>query len=373
MTNSEIEQENFVLTDKYVFMDKAMAILDVALKTEKNVILYGPGGHGKSELSYDFLVEKDLIPYVLTFGSGMTADRLFGGLNIPVLKDTGKIEYLVENSFMNHEYVIFEEMMDGQDHLLEQLKDILSSGYFRNGTQVFKIKTKLIIGCTNKTRAEFSKNNSLRALMERFPLELNVMWDNYTETAYKTLLEKRFGEIDPMMPFLLQEYSRNSIIISPRIALDSYEIFEVCGPDSLMFIAEFVQKPNLIKDSLKKFEATIKFKEAGANVEDLITKLTENTNRTLDNKRIFVEDYKALVQAHSKIKSFTVTDDLAATHALMVKKIADEIHNNSDRHANCVTKIAEAATKSTKQKAAIVDVVGSVAQAAETENDHHSF
>jgi hypothetical protein len=38
-----------------------------------------------------------------------------------------EFEYLVENSFMNHEYVVFEEMMDAPDFILEQLKDILSS------------------------------------------------------------------------------------------------------------------------------------------------------------------------------------------------------------------------------------------------------
>jgi hypothetical protein len=43
------------------------------------------------------------------------------------------------------------------------------------------ILSKLDLLCnTNKTRAEFSKNDSLKALMERFPLEHNVVWANYT-------------------------------------------------------------------------------------------------------------------------------------------------------------------------------------------------
>ena len=121
------------LLDKFVFMDKALKILDVGLKTEKNVILYGPGGHGKSELTLEFFYEKQINPYIITMGTGMTTDRLFGGINIPAFEKEGKLEYLIENSFMNHEYVIFEEMMDAPDFILEQLKDILSSGIFRNG------------------------------------------------------------------------------------------------------------------------------------------------------------------------------------------------------------------------------------------------
>jgi hypothetical protein len=60
-------------------------------------------------------------------GAGMNADRLFGGLDINKFHDEGVLEYLLDNSFMNHEYVVFEEMMDAPDFILEQLKDILSS------------------------------------------------------------------------------------------------------------------------------------------------------------------------------------------------------------------------------------------------------
>lgn len=41
--NQIIEQEQVSLLDKFVFMDKTIAVLDIALKTQKNVILYGPG------------------------------------------------------------------------------------------------------------------------------------------------------------------------------------------------------------------------------------------------------------------------------------------------------------------------------------------
>jgi hypothetical protein len=58
-------------------------------------------------------------------GAGMNADRLFGGLDINKFHDEGVL-YLLDNSFMNHEYVVFE-MMDAPDFILEQLKDILSS------------------------------------------------------------------------------------------------------------------------------------------------------------------------------------------------------------------------------------------------------
>jgi len=307
--------------EKFVFMDKTSSILEIGYSTCKNIVLYGPGGHGKSEMTLEFLKEKGIVPYVITMGTGMTTDRLFGGMDIPTFEKTGKIEYLVENSFMNHEYVVFEEMFDAPDFILEQLKDILSSGIFRNGTQIFYIKTKFIICCTNRTRDEFSKNMSLRALMERFPLELNVIWDNYTEISYNKLLESKFGvdNVDPVIPYLLQEYAKNGITISPRIAVTAYQVYDQCGPDSLSFIAEFAKKPSLISEVIKKFEATIKFRELSTGMNELIDKINGLSLNTTADEKVYKGSLKDLTNMITDIKGLTVSDDIASMHAQLIK------------------------------------------------------
>jgi hypothetical protein len=282
-------------------------------------------GHGKSEITMAFLKEKGIDPYVITMGTGMTTDRLFGGMNIPTFESSGKIEYLVENSFMNHEYVIFEEMFDAPDFILEQLKDILSSGVFRNGTQIFPIQTKFIVCCTNRTRDEFSKNMSLKALMERFPLELNVVWDNYTDIAYNKLLEAKFGEgeVDPVIPFLLQEYAKNGIVISPRIAVIAYQIYAQCGPDSLTFIAEFAKKPSLIKEAINKFEGMFKFRELCSDINETISKLYGNTGLSNEEDKMLESDLNILKAKIVEIKSLKISDDIASQHAQIVKTASD--------------------------------------------------
>ena len=316
-----VAQEVTGVGKDFVFMDKSINILDIGLKTGKNIVLYGPGGHGKSELTMAYLAEKGIDPYVITMGTGMTTDRLFGGLDIPTFEKTGKIEYLVENSFMNNEYVIFEELFDAPDFILEQLKDILSSKIFRNGTQIFPIKTKFIICCTNRTREEFSKNASLKALMERFPLELNVIWDNYTEASYNKLLETKFGEgnIDPIIPFLLQEYHRGGVTISPRVAVTAYTVYQECGPDSLNFIAEFAKKPALIAETLKKYQSTLKFRKLSSDLDVIVTVLQRNNLITQDERNEFTNDIGKLANVIRDIKQLSVGDDLASTHANLIK------------------------------------------------------
>ena len=309
------------VAEKFVFMDKTVNILNVGYSTCKNVVLYGPGGHGKSEMTLDFLQAKGINPYIITMGTGMTTDRLFGGLDIPTFEKTGKIEYLVENSFMNHEYVIFEEMFDAPDFILEQLKDILSSGTFRNGTQIFPIETKFIICCTNRTRDEFSKNMSLKALMERFPLELNVIWDNYTEISYNKLLESKFGvdNVDPVIPYLLQEYAKNGITISPRVAVTAYQVYDQCGPESLSFIAEFSKKPSLIAEAIKKFEATIKFRDLSASLTFSIETLTHLPLVSRDDEKMYKDAIGDLNKQLTDIKGLAVSDDIAQIHSQLVK------------------------------------------------------
>jgi hypothetical protein len=289
-----------------------------------------------------FLKEKGIDPYVITMGTGMTTDRLFGGLNIPTFEASGKIEYLVENSFMNHEYVIFEEMFDAPDFILEQLKDILSSGIFRNGTQIFPIKTKFIICCTNRTRDEFSKNMSLKALMERFPLELNVVWDNYTDHSYNKLLESKYGEgeVDPIIPFLLQEYAKNSIIISPRVAVIAYQIYNECGPESLTFIAEFAKKPSLINEAIVKFEGMFKFRELSSKIGETIKKLTSNAGLSNDEDKQLTIDLDTLRVQIVEIKSLKISDDIAHQHSQIVKSASD-VYKNFEKRAKISSIVVE--------------------------------
>lgn len=318
----EIMKEK-VAKNNFVFMDKTFDLLNIGFLTNKNIVLYGSGGHGKSEATMAFFEEKGIEPYVITMGTGMTTDRLFGGMDIPKFESTGKIEYLVENSFMNHEYVIFEEMFDAPDFILEQLKDILSSKIFRNGTQIFPIQTKFIVCCTNRTRDEFSKNMSLKALMERFPLELNVIWDNYTEIAYNKLLESKFPEVDPIIPFLLQEYNKNGITISPRVAVIAYQIYEQCGPNALTFIAEFSKKPSLINESISKFEGIFKFKEISFNVMNVIQELNSNTQLSKEEDVKMKKDLDVLKQLIFDIKSLKVTDDIAHQHSEIIRNATE--------------------------------------------------
>lgn len=339
------DQPTSQLHNRYVYMDKAISLLEIGYKVQKNVILFGPGGHGKSELTIDFFAEKGITPYVITMGNGMTTDRLFGGIDIPTVEQTGKIEYLIENSFMAHEYVIFEELFDSPDYILEQLKDILSSKKFRNGSQVYDIKTKFIVCNTNRTRDEFAKNMSLKALMERFPLETKVEWDTYNEITYSTLLFQKFGKenVDPILPYLLEEYAKQNIVISPRVAINSVEIYNEANLDGLFFISEFNKKPEILRKAVKQFESTIKFKELKDVLIQEIEAASKLTINNADETKIFSERVEALKQTLNEFKKLTVADSMIEKFKQIVDtvKVAIETLEKKSSIVNVMMKDSE--------------------------------
>jgi MoxR-like ATPase len=329
-TNVENQSEFKVnnTTTGFVFMEDVGKILNLAINTEENVILYGKGGYGKSEYTMEHLRELGIEPYVITMGSGMTTDRLFGGLDLQKFNETGKIEYLVENSFMNHEYVIFEELFDAPDFILEQLKDILSSGCFRNGTQLFPIQTRVIVCCTNKTREEFAKNTSLRALMERFPLELEVKWDNHNRITYEKLLNTKLGFADPMLTYILEQYAMAGNIISPRIALKSAKIIAQCGPDSLNFIADFSSKPDVLKNAIAKFQSIFEINELVMKMTQSVAEFESLSFKSIDDVKNGNKLNKSIYANILKLKGIKADDSLVQTTTDAIKKFTEVYEKN---------------------------------------------
>lgn len=159
-----------VISKKFINMSGPSQVIKNALANNMNLILYGKGGFGKSEVCdelFSCAELKDRV-FIKSLSEATTVEDLFGGINIKKMTDTGSIEYNCENSFANKEIVIFEEIFDANPQVLAALKDTLTSKEIRNGNQRFPIKTQIIIGLTNKTYEEVIEDDSTEALTQRF-------------------------------------------------------------------------------------------------------------------------------------------------------------------------------------------------------------
>ena len=317
--------------EKFVYIDDMIKALNIGFSMNRNLIFFGKGGFGKSEITELFFNTKGITPFVMSMGSGTNPDRLFGGTDLSHFigdNPTGKLEYLVENSFMNHEYVIFEELFDAPAEVLEELKDILSSGYFRKGSQVFEIKTKFIVCCTNRTREEFAKNASLQALLERFPLSFEVKWPDHKRTNYDFLFKVSRGTECPLISYICEKLSVSGKNISPRIALFAHDVFYTTTNksnvdiDALSMIADFGEKATL-KSIVSDFSAFAKFKEIEVAASLIYKEYKSKDKLSIIEVLSYVDKYKKQMDAFNKLKT---SDDLSDEYAKVKKALESQLN-----------------------------------------------
>jgi len=167
-----------VLSKKFINMSGLSDVFKNALSNNMNLIVFGKGGFGKSEVCDELFGCPELKErvFIKSLSEATTEEDLFGGINMKKMTEEGVIEYNCQNSFANKEIVIFEEIFDANARVLAALKDTLTSKEIRNGNQRFPIKTKIIIGLTNKTYDEVIEDDSTEALTQRFPISYKLQY-----------------------------------------------------------------------------------------------------------------------------------------------------------------------------------------------------
>ena len=350
LTNDDFEVARQHLEKKFILWGDFADIVQFGLMSNKNVIIFGKGGHGKSEMSEQYIKALGLDAFTQSCGSGLTEEKLFGGLNLKKFNDTGEIEYLVQNSFMNHEVIVFEELLDAPIHVLLSLKDILTSKRFRQGHQQFKIKTKFVLCLTNRSRAEVTEDNSIEAFMDRFPLEYEMNWKNYNASNYFKLVRKVVPQVDEDDAQLLADMFSSlwnaGVFISPRTAVHASELFHNFGIASLRFLQGIDQK---VIDAVKK---DVEAKKAVRDLKNAHTKLMQmqkdingidvSRGNPVDNKETLVKflgemgivknDLTALKvtgkEAEDKLKvCMGLIKDITAAAALKINAVSDKEQN----------------------------------------------
>ena len=228
------------LAMNFVRSEQLARILALAFESGKNVLLWGPGGHGKSEMVQAALacVANETDIFVQSFGEGMDEATLWGGLDFRALEEKKVLIYHPENSFLNRPFAVFEEMFDAPASVLLGLKDTLTARKLRKGSQVFPMKTNVIIAITNKNPDELSDlGPAAAALVERFPLQLKVDWPSYKAADYLELFRKvtpRLTGADMngstgVLAEVMAKASEGGDVVSPRTAVHALGIVKTAA------------------------------------------------------------------------------------------------------------------------------------------------
>ena len=148
-----------------------------------NVILWGRGGFGKSELVRKFFELIGEAARVFDFSKETTVERLLGGQNLAIWRDEG-IEYFnLDLSVFSHSYGIWEEALSAPASVLAMMRNPLASGTFSQNQQVYSVQSKFIVICTNATPSDFQGDRDTAALLERFPYQLMVDWSHLDDSS----------------------------------------------------------------------------------------------------------------------------------------------------------------------------------------------
>jgi len=184
---------------QFAHIDEVSEVMAISLTAKKNTILYGPAGHGKSQMAMAVL--KPLNPFVMSFGEGLTEDKLYGGIDFAAMnrKENPVMQYNAKNSFVKAKAAIFEEFFDAPRNVLLSLKDTLTAKCLRAGHQQEPMETEVIFGLTNKNPAEMRDLGPAEAaLLERFPLQFEVAWPTHSAHDYKEMFTNIKKTAEPL-------------------------------------------------------------------------------------------------------------------------------------------------------------------------------
>lgn len=343
-----------ILSASFVYADDVAEILAVALTARKNVILWGPGGHAKSAMVTEVIRGLDLESevFVQSFGEGLDEAALWGGLDFQKLEDEKVLEYHPERSFLAARYAIFEEVFDAPASVLLALKDTLTAGCLRKGAQQFPMATQVVIGCTNREPQEIAElGPAVAALVERFPLQLRVVWPSYLAADYAAMYAKvpstRLNGFTTILSEVIAKAVAEGNFVSPRTAMHARDAVlgraEARGSDHVeqedVAVLRFVP-------GLEKFGVTIvaEVEEAMARAEaaDKLSaaerKLTEVLADFGDSPIKALQTAKRLAVLENELAGIAVPDELTKKRDGLRQSVGTKI-TEARRRAEELTRI----------------------------------
>ena len=201
----KIEKNLEILNNGLVGKEKVMKLGLLSILSGENMILVGPPGTAKSEISRrlrEILADTDSETYFeYLFTKFTTPEEIFGPLSIKQLQND-KFERNTEGYMPFSRIVFLDEIFKANSSILNTLLTILNERVFHNGLKREKTPLISLIGASNELPFE---NDELTALYDRFLIRVVVGYVsddeieellNIKETEMEIPAEIKFTESD---------------------------------------------------------------------------------------------------------------------------------------------------------------------------------
>ena len=164
----KIEKNLEILNSGLVGKEKVMKLGLLSILSGENMILVGPPGTAKSEISRrlrEILADSESETYFeYLFTKFTTPEEIFGPLSIKQLQND-KFERNTEGYMPSSRIVFLDEIFKANSSILNTLLTILNERVFHNGLKREKTPLISLIGASNELPFE---NDELTALYDRF-------------------------------------------------------------------------------------------------------------------------------------------------------------------------------------------------------------
>lgn len=265
-----------------------------------NILLYGPGGYGKSVGTLMILKELGLKAAIIECSSSTTISDLFSGINVKVLTDAGIKLYNFELSpLFNNQYdvIIFEEGLTMPQKTLTDLRTLLTQKHYNLNDKKYYLTCRFTVMLTNVDpkimidSSSIQDRESLKAIVnERFPKHYKVMWDTHTADDYLNVLKRKFKLINESQSLTIKAKMYCKIMemisskagkpISPRTAGISFNFYMSSGIKGLLYQADIDNE--ILLDLIRKDE----IKEVIVENEYILEQYEKITNSYLRDNNI---------------------------------------------------------------------------------------
>lgn len=356
---------NNILKKRFIYCEEVASILATAIYSQQNVILFGPGGHGKSEMVEDVLAElglwdrEDLSKsqtLIMSFGEGMTEDALWGGINLGKLNDPTNPEMIfnVNNSFIKYPVAVFEEIFDAPPVCLLPLKHTLQAKRLdKNGTS-YPVSTQLIVACTNRNPEDIEEmGETYKALLERFVLRQEVVWKTYKYTDYLNLIhtDKDFTSRSSettrcVLAEVIASCQESGHCISPRTAMKALQVIKGAAlqrtkiTDAFIEIEDFMALRHIagfsaaaskmeqeLANRIKEIESRKELTEAKVDFDRFKIEYGSNSNKIVACAILA----KQFVLLHDRVARLAVADSVFEERKSMLSGIQEYVSASQKR------------------------------------------
>lgn len=268
-------------------MDHVVEVLYRGIIAHKNIVLYGPGGFGKTTVVKEFLKQAGINHSTIVGYEDMDVEGLLGIPNMDKLLNKSIYETAFDRTaFVNPGILILEEFLDVNPKTAIALKDIITEGGLRQGNKFTESMIGSIIICSNKSPYELSNDHSTTAFYrDRFPIVCNVAWESYSHDRY-------FKYLETITPTRVFNAHKEEFIVLSELAYRTSEEDSVVSPRIIKDAAEFLRSNDFDVLSLKLIDgldteiitevlSTVKFKSEEQRLQQVKARIVDRVEYIL--------------------------------------------------------------------------------------------